>query len=187
MTNENTKRIFLAATPDNHWQKKIAAIQSQLTQFNLSTIKLIPKDKYHITIHFWADIPIDKIKKITDCIQNICQYFPVFSVNFTDIILFPSQNRPRIIAVKIEQDDVLQNFRDELSQQFLDNGITVEQRIFKPHVSIARIFQKVHLSNPLLSQVFDTEPFYIESVTLFESIYNEQGNIYSPLATFELQ
>lgn len=72
MSKNNTKRLFLAATLDHHWQKKITHAMPFLAELHLPTLKYIAQEKYHITIHFWPDANLAQTKTIIDCTENIC-------------------------------------------------------------------------------------------------------------------
>lgn len=186
MSTETTKRIFLAATPDAAWQKKIARSIAQFDLGNMAYTKLIPTNKFHITIHFWAALNANAIKAIIDCTTQVCQCFPAFSVQLTDLILFPSDHKARVIAAKVEAADSLRDFQHALSENYTSQGLPVEQRTFKPHMSLARLFKKTRGTSPLATQAFGVEAFYIDTVTLFESTKNDHGSIYTPLAHFTL-
>lgn len=187
MNLTQTKRIFLAIGLDTYWQKKVMKLESELAGLNLPDYRIMPSNKLHITIHFWADINLTQISTIIDCTSHICQAFRAFTVALHNIIVFPSEHKPRVIAVKIEQDAMLKALREQLSIEYLEHGVAVEERTYKPHISLARFSKKIPLENPLLKNPFDPEPMYIEQITLFESSVSEQGNIYAPLAKFELQ
>lgn len=187
MNLTQTKRIFLAVEIEPYWHKKIAQIRPQLDALNLPDCRMIPGEKLHITIHFWADIDLAQIKTIIDCTQQTCDDFRAFTVALNDIVVFPSERKPRVIAVKIEQDGMLQALRRKLSEKYTVNGVSVEERTFKPHISIARFFKKIPLENPLLENPFDPEPMYVEQIVLFESTLGEHGSMYAPMARFELR
>lgn len=187
MNLTQTKRIFLAISIDPYWQKKIMKLESRLASLNLPDYHIIPSEKLHITIHFWADINLTQVSTIMDSTAHVCQTFRAFTVSLQDIIVFPSERKPRVVAIQIEQNAMLKALRQQLSKQYIDSGLAVEKRTYKPHISLARFLKKIPLANPLLENPFDPEPMYIEQVTLFESLVAEHGNIYAPLARFELQ
>ena len=185
--HESHRRIFLAIMLTPHWQKKISNLHPSLNALNLSTMRVIPPEKLHITLHFWANANLEQIRTLLNCTKQFCQYFPAFSVALGDIELFPSETRPYVLAIKIKQANVLRAFRENLSQQFFEYGIPVERRTYKPHISIARIAQKIAAHNSLILQPLDQEPMYVASISLLESTFNAHENIYTPLAKFELQ
>ena len=187
MTQEAKRRIFLAVMLEPYWQKKMSMMHANIKDLKLPTLHLIPSQKLHITVHFWADATIEQTKQIIDCTQTLSQYFPAFSVSLGNLELFPSENKPRVLAIDIQQANVLRSFRDTLSKRFAEYGISVEHRAFRPHISIARVFQKIHTNNPVIVSPLDSELLYIDKVQLLESTFCEQENIYTPLASFELQ
>ena len=187
MNLTQTKRIFLAVDIEPYWQNKIAKINPQLDELDLPQRKLIAQEKLHITIHFWADVNLMQIKKIIECTQKICDEFRAFKIALQDIIAFPSERKPRVLAIKIEQDAMLQALRHQLSDTYTLHGIPVENRAFKPHISIARFLKKIPQENPLLENPFDPEPLFVEELVLFESTLGEHGSVYAPMAKFELR
>ncbi|MGM5485019.1 MAG: RNA 2',3'-cyclic phosphodiesterase [Nanobdellota archaeon] len=132
------------------------------------SLKVVDKDKLHITLHFFEDEDPDKIIKALDKFN-----FDPFTVRITKIRLFPSK-KPRLVAAFPEE-----NERLKLLHRGLMKTLKINKKKLKPHITLARIKKLDHFEPRDLDIEFSVDRIYLIGSTL-----TEQGPVYEDLAVF---
>lgn len=141
----------------------------------------------HITLAFLGDIDqgqIEFFRKIAYEVSNRHESFDVF---IEGINAFPNIKQARTLFFDVQNTYALETLADDLRLE-LGPNVKLEDRIFRPHLTIARMRRKqsVHL----LQQSFSTKQFACFKVCefiLYESLSGPKGVEYIPIETFKLK
>jgi len=164
-------RLFYAIWPDDHTREKLASISR-----NLNVGKVIPPENLHLTLLFLGDIQDELAMAIlsgTDTIQ--CPKFRLKLSRFgsfkrSGVFWLAPDNIPGELITLV----------NNLSELAVMNNIAVEDRPYRPHMTLARkIKTQIHLE----SQDFAMQ---VSKFSLVESKTLPQGAKYSVLKTWPL-
>jgi 2'-5' RNA ligase len=153
-------------------------------------IKWTDADNIHLTLAFLGDTEESSIREISSILKEKCEGFGKFDFIIKGCGVFRNMNDPRIIWTGIEPSDKVNMLNDLIMSGLNQLKIKMEERPFKPHITIGRIKQ---LNNPeLLKSVImkfhnsDIQTVPVNEVILFESILLKTGPVYKTLATISL-
>lgn len=186
-----TLRTFIAIDLPDTIIDAIARAQAKMKKYGLSMRWVKPKN-IHLTLKFLGDIDPEQIPPITRCIENSADTHPPFTLSAKGVGVFPGLNRPRVLWTGINGDtDRLKMLQHSLEDQLSETGIDREARPFAGHLTLGRLKgrpdQKKLVSVMKAFAEFETKPFSVTALTLFESQLTPSGAVYSKLAEVPLQ
>lgn len=153
--------------------------------------KWIHPDDYHITLKFLGDTPDAKIVDITQQLQAIAVQCPSYSLSLGDLGAFGPPQSPQILWAGLQGDvDSLTRMQQRIEQQLTTIGFPVEERAFRPHLTIARRYAgKQPFNRQLLPTIQKTEqirlPWSEQKIVLYRSHLN-RSPMYEAIARFPL-
>jgi 2'-5' RNA ligase len=184
------KRIFIALKVEagESFLRIISSLKSELSN---ESIKWTNPDNIHITLAFLGDTEDEKIKIIRAMLKVICEGFGKFELIIKGSGVFKSLIDPRVIWTGIEPSEKLMQLNDLIMNGLKDAGTKIEDRPFKPHLTLGRI--KYLKDNSLLKtfmekyQNADIQKIQVKEVILYESTLLQAGPVYEPISKFKLQ
>lgn len=183
------KRIFIAVKVEvsETLLKMISSLKSGLGS---ESIKWTNPDNIHITLAFLGDTEEEKIKIISAMLKAKCEGFGTFELILRGSGVFKNMSDPRVIWTGIEPSEKLMQLNDYIKNGLEDAGTKIEDRPFKPHLTLGRIkFLKTgNALKELIEKYRDTEiqKVPVNEVILYESILLQSGPVYKPLSKFKL-
>ena len=183
------RRIFIAVkiNAGGNLKDLIFSLRSELEGEN---IKWIDPDSIHITLAFLGATEEEKIDAVIRLLGERCPGFGIFEFYLTGVGVFKSVNNPRIIWIGTGASDELVRLNEVVNDGLKNIGFTVEDRPFRPHVTIGRV---KFLKDPdkmklLLAKHHDSEiqKITVEEVVLYESILVGPKPVYKPVFTVKL-
>lgn len=178
-------RAFLAIEVPKLQREVISALIEEETKKKLP-VKWVGFENLHITLKFLGEIDEKKKNEIAPAIAEISKKFTPFLAQLEGIGCFPSPRSPRVLWVGVSQGaekicEIANNLEECLSQY----GFKKEEKKFHPHLTFGRIktFCKI---DDILAKTIKTEPFIVNSITLFKSTLKPEGPLYEALEKFRL-
>jgi 2'-5' RNA ligase len=184
------KRIFIAIKIDPG--KTLLRIHSSLKSvLGVERINWTDPANIHLTLAFLGDTGDDLIKVACIMLRQKCTGFGDFKFNLAGAGVFKNYRDPRIIWIGIAQNENLLQLSEKITTGLKDAGFKLEDRQFKPHITIGRI-KSIKNSDTLRSAIEKYRDSYIQEVhakevILFESILRPTGPIYKPAGRFALK
>ena len=180
------RRIFIAShLPDD--VKKIF-IDYQQRKLSNSCFRLVPEQALHLTLIFIGYVSNDDLLKITRACQNIASLFFPIEIKLNKITYGPKPHSPRLIWAEGEISRDLDKIHKTLENELIDQGINfkTENRLFKPHITLARFRKDFIQELPQLKEVEKeiNKSFVINSISVIESELKRTGPQYTDLATY---
>jgi RNA 2',3'-cyclic 3'-phosphodiesterase len=183
------KRTFIAVKvePDEKLHKMISSFKSAL---KTETVKWTNPCNIHITLAFIGDTAEEKISVISKALKDICEGYGEFELIIKGSGVFKSINDPRVIWTGIEPCEKLNNLNKLIKNGLKTAGIRLEERPFKPHLTLGRIKQIKEMNN--LKELVDKysgieiQRVPVNEVILFESILYQEGLVYKPMVRFTI-
>ena len=183
------KRIFIALKIEagENLLKMISAFQTRL---NKEQIKWTDTANIHLTLAFLGNTDENAINAIISMLEERCEGFGKFELILKGSGYFKNIADPRIIWAGIEPSEKLVQLYGLILNGLKDLNIKIEDRPFKPHLTIGRIKQlndkKSFLDMTEKFKDYEIQMVPVNEVILYESILLTAGPVYKPLMKVKL-
>jgi len=184
------KRVFIAVKiePAPTLLKIINSLKAVLAS---EKINWVNPDNIHLTLAFLGDTDEERIKILGIMLKRTCTGFGEFNFKLNGIGVFRGIRDPRVLWAGIEGYEKLLQLNDVIKTGLNDTGFRIEERPFKPHITLGRIkFLKNQESlNSALDIYKDTfiQGVQVKEVILYQSILRPEGPFYKSLGAFKLK
>jgi 2'-5' RNA ligase len=184
------KRIFIAlkVEPGDSLLRMLTSLKSLPGN---EKIKWVDPGNIHLTLAFLGDTEDDRIKVAAIMLKNACSGFGEFDFTLTGTGVFKNYNDPKVIWIGIEESEKLIKLNDVINTGLKDTGFKVEDRQFRPHLTLGRIkfIKDVDALKTALDryQKSPVQKVHVEEVILYESILKPTGPVYKPVGIFRLK
>lgn len=143
-------------------------------------------ENLHITLSFIGEVEEPTLDPLIDSLANV-RAAP-FSLSLAGLSHFGSR-KPRLLYVPVRGEPGLEQLQARGASAIRRMGLTLEDRAFVPHVTLARL--KVTPLDRLMQReaecgLFATAPFEVTKFHLFQSLSGKSGPVYRPLVDFTL-
>jgi len=188
-------RCFIAIGLPDEVKAGLKDLQAQLKSGGQSSIKWVDPYSIHLTLKFLGDVDAAKIAPITAAMEEAAQGIAPFSLKVEGLGAFPNLRRVQVVWVGMGGEvDKLAHLQQRLESNLAGLGFTPENRRFTPHLTLARVRDRVALDEREgLGELIDGtkfEPvhsFPVEAVSLMKSQLTREGAIYSRISAAELK
>ncbi len=177
-------RAFLAVDLTDAVKESVAAEISRLRPLLPRAVRWTRAENLHITLRFLGEISSDIVPKLVEALRVRVGAFPAFEAHLTEVTLFPSVRRPRVIAARVEPEQEFSDLAAAVDSVVAVLGFPRESRPFHPHVTVGR--WRGRAPSAWESSSFPPATVSVEAVTLFRSDLRPSGPIYSRLGTCPL-
>ena len=184
------KRLFLALALNE--QLKISA-NAQLQKTKISAkkkgldIRWTPMENLHVTLVFLGDTKEERIPEIVATAKEAAALRQPFELKIKGAGAFPDISHGRVLWLKVQAKKDLVELQKELSTRSAGKGFALDEREWKPHLTVGRLRNKSNLSDvlsPVLNQNFGK--MQASEVVLYESKLEGHFPKYLPLETMPL-
>lgn len=97
----------------------------------------------HLTLRFLGEIPEETSTALQAGASGIARRTAPFSYGLGPCLLFPSVSRARVIAGTVESGESLSRLVRALEDLCVQAGLAREDRPFRPHITLARLRQRM--------------------------------------------
>jgi 2'-5' RNA ligase len=160
----------------------VAAIAA-LKGFLPSGATFTAHDRIHVTLQFLGEIDEARAERAIEVARGLV--FEPFEIVVGAPGAFPDRAAPRVIFLEIERDAPLRALAEGVGRRLHDEGFTLDERPYRPHVTLARIHwrRSVAAAREALSKL-TSEPVRaaIDRFFLYESV----GGVYRRRAELPL-
>ncbi len=183
------RRIFIAVKvdPGENLKRMISFFKRSLTGEN---IKWVEPGNFHITLAFPGNTEEDKIKIVSNLVEENCTGFGEFEFSLTGTGVFKNVREPRVIWAGVQPSDDLKKLDELVTTGVRSSGIAVEDRLFRPHLTLGRLkaLKSDTELKTLLVKYHDVEiqKVPVHNVIIYESILKPEGPIYNPVRIIKL-
>jgi RNA 2',3'-cyclic 3'-phosphodiesterase len=183
------KRVFIAIKIEP--EQTLLRIQASLkSALGGERINWTDTTNIHITIAFLGDTEEEMLKLLSIMVSQKCSEFGKFRLRLKGTGVFKNLRDPRVIWAGIESNERLVKLFEIISTGLKETGFKIEDRSFKPHITLGRIKS---LSNPdnLVSAIEKYKEVVIQEVPvneviIYESILKPTGPVYKVIGRFSL-
>ena len=185
-------RLFVAVEIENpQVLNEVLKVKAEVASCSRGRgIKVVEDENVHLTLRFLGEVPEQLVQDVGECLKPASS-FTKFSMRIAGLGAFPSNARPRIIWVGVDEGaEELRTLRNALEPCLRRFGKPDRNR-FVPHITIARVkgsYDRACLANVFSSygdHVFGTSG--VSSIKLKKSVLRPEGPIYTDLAVITLE
>lgn len=148
--------------------------------------RTVPSENAHLTLAFLGDVPEADLREVADALETLAP--PSFAFDLSGIEAFGTA-----LALRGHGGAPLADLQARVKSRLVGAGITLERRRFRPHVTFARLPQRMTLEDEAKLGRFLTRENTMairevpaREVVLYRSILTRDGAVYEPLAEFAL-
>ena len=185
-------RVFVALDIPEDVRAAIGALIEKLRPTS-KIARWVRIEGVHVTLKFIGEVPAEKIESIKAALAQI--HFPEnIALKFRGVGFFPNERRPRVLWAGIEAGEELSALAAAVETSLEPLGIAKEQRVFSPHLTLARFDTARHKPSAsafdhLHEAISKAGPLEFGSGTarefhLYQSTLKRGGAEYTRLATF---
>ena len=144
--------------------------------------------KIHLTIKFIGEVDENLVADIDHEIKFV-ENFDSFHFSVIRFGFFFRQSKPKILWVGLETHESIYNLTEELNQRLSKFSIPVENRKFKPHLTMLRIKNDpgTDFINKFKQYSFDDYKFTSKEITLVKSRLMQTGAQYTDIKKYILK
>lgn len=175
-------RLFAAIDLPEEVRNHLRSLLDRLKP--LARINWSPVENLHITAKFigeWPEARLDEMKRALAAIPR----GGAIEISIRGLGWFPNDRRPRVLWAGVEGGESLTKLARTTEQAVAALGVPVENRIFSPHLTLARIREAVPLDALRSALANTTTDFGSFRATDF-FLYLSAGGKYTRLAAFSL-
>jgi len=173
-------RLFIGIDLPPEAKQQLSHFQSELKKLGVSGYWK-STDNFHLTLEFLGETEAAAVKKLGAAMISAARGKKPFSLYLEGIGGFPSLWRPHTLwtAVKGDIQD-LTVLQKDLHQALLQSGFSLENRPYKPHLTLA---SRPVLGNSDLASLQSNKlaKFTVKEIVLFESAVIRGKRTYSGL------
>ena len=173
-------RLFVALdVPASHRQRLLGLCHG------VRDARWVPEANLHLTLRFIGEVEEPQAEEIVTALGSV--EAEAFSVTLDGVGHFKTGRRIRSLWAGVAPCEALLILQERVDATLRRAGIPTDGRRFTPHITLARLKGGTpERTGPWLeiNSLFRTEPFTVNSFTLFESHLGHNGSIYTPVEVF---
>lgn len=153
-------------------------------------VKPVGYDHLHVTLKFLGETDTSWIDQTCAILNAVTNETSAFDVMLCGLGAFPKPSRPSVIWTGIIPPAPIVQLAEKVEQALTEFGFSAEPRIFRPHVTLARVKARPPASlSDLLDKHRDTEfaTLALSEVSLVKSVLTACGPRYESLFECQLQ
>jgi 2'-5' RNA ligase len=174
-------RLFVAIRPP-------AAIRGQLmaAMGGISGARWQKEDQLHLTLRFIGEVDRHRGGDIHAALGSI--HHPSFEIALSGIGTFDRRGQPDAVWAGITPHEPLKTLHNKVDAALARVGVGPDQRVFLPHITLARLKRSSGPVGNLLEQSggLASPPFAVDNFALFESTLTPEGAVYSVVERYSL-
>jgi 2'-5' RNA ligase len=148
-------------------------------------------ENIHLTVKFFGNVDPQRVATITATAERVVKEVSPIQIEVGRTGVFPRPSRPQVLWIGVEDPaGTLLKLQQSLDDGFAREGFPKEDRVFRPHLTIARI-RKPHnaarLAQTHLETEFSAVAVTLNELVLFRSELSSKGSKYTPISRHRLE
>ena len=160
------------------------------------SIRVNPVERMHLTLHFLGHLPVPQVEDLSSRLAPIVETHHPIRLVARGVGAFPSVSRAQVVWAGISGTELprLVALQGDLSDRLRQAGVPVEDRRFRPHLTLARVHRLLRAAERRRLEAWSTTwrehelgALPVTEVRLMRSQLGAGPPRYSTLATFALK
>jgi RNA 2',3'-cyclic 3'-phosphodiesterase len=185
-------RLFIAVHIPEPVRERLAQVQARARELSLP-VTLTNPDGLHLTLAFLGETAPERVPALRECLDRACGAVRPFTLGLAGLGVFPNERRPRVLWAGLSSElPLLTQVHGALTQELRAAGFPVEDRAFRPHVTLGRAkegwqdAQVAALRELIRATEVPLETWRVEGAHLVQSELRREGARYTTLYTSPL-
>jgi 2'-5' RNA ligase len=180
-------RLFVALEIPENIQWKISELRDEVTGGPLE-VKWEKREKIHLTLKFIGEVKNELVEPIINSVDFLEQFNKI-NCSLTKFGFFFRNKIPQILWIGMIVDEILFDIVGQLNNKLTKFGIPVEERKFKPHITLLRIKRKFPEDwvTKFNSFIIPETKFTADNILMIESELLPESSKYTVLKKFNLK
>jgi len=180
-------RLFIATSFPGEVLRELNSRVAALRP-RLPAASWVREETQHLTFAFLGDQPDAIVEKIGAPLAAALGAMQRFEARLGGAGFFPNPRHARVGWVGLQPEDGFKSVARIVREVVTKHGVALDGGDFKPHLTVMRIRDQwppssIELFNRSLKD-YQSPPFTVDGVTLYQSQLNPKGAIHTPLRTF---
>lgn len=167
-------------------------------------VRWVAADNAHLTLHFLGDTPPEVAELLRIALNAPIRQHEAFDLRTADLGAFPAMKRPRVLWLGLwGPAHRLETIRDEISEVLRTFDIEVDDKPFRPHITLGRLRDSRNLRIRDLPEAIRRKfealaasgtvthdkprPFPVREVQLIRSHLSHRGSHYEVIERYPLK
>jgi RNA 2',3'-cyclic 3'-phosphodiesterase len=177
-------RLFVALPIPDDVADSLSVMQGGVPDANW-----VPSENFHITLAFIGEVDGGMAQDIDAALATIDG--PVLDVALAGVDHFVGGRQPKALYAAVAQEERLKRLQARVSNALRGEGVKLERRRFRPHVTLARFNRRAEIGHHLAQFVashslFRAGPFEVDHFRLYSSVMRPEGSLYDVEAEYPL-
>ena len=175
------RRLFVAIRPP----APICALL-RVAMGGVSGARWQSDDQLHLTVRFIGEVDRHQARDVGAALGAI--HHPRFEISLAGINTFARRGQPETIWAGVAPHEPLKRLHEKVDRAVERVGFPPEQRTYTPHITLARLKRSSGSVGHLLEQSggLRSEPFLVDSFSLYESKLTPEGAVYTAVNQYPL-
>ena len=147
-------------------------------------------DNIHLTIKFLGNIAVARVPAISEAAAEASKVLKSFSLQIGSCGVFPSASHAKVLWIGVnDSSGMLSELQQQLEIECEKRGFPVEERAFKPHLTLARLRggnNTRSLVDAHLGTDFPAQSVAVNELIVFRSELSSHGSKYTALSKHAL-
>jgi len=143
-------------------------------------------DNIHLTIKFLGNIAVARVPAISEAAAEASKVLKSFSLQIGSCGVFPSASHAKVLWIGVnDSSGMLSELQQQLEIECEKRGFPVEERAFKPHLTLARLRggnNTRSLVDAHLGTDFPAQSVAVNELIVFRSELSNHGSKYTALS-----
>lgn len=183
-------RTFLALDLPGDARQNIEHFLQELKDaYRHHHIRWSEANQLHITLEFFGERSQAELQRIQDVLSVCIDAFreKKFAVAIDNFTAFPHPKKPRVLILQVynKGEYSVKDLQRNVHNALLNQGIELQNRVWKPHITLGRISDKAARLN-MDQFTFEPITLTIPAITLYKSELHPDGAVYTPIKKYTL-
>jgi 2'-5' RNA ligase len=144
----------------------------------------VKPEKRHLTLKFLGEVAKERVPELEAAMLHVAARHRSFTMELSALGAFPTFRRARVLWLGVEQEPRLELLHHDVEVAGESVGFEVEGRAFRPHITLARIREKLDREQAkqlarAARRIDFSASVPVDSITLFESALGSGGSQYN--------
>ncbi|MCZ6829977.1 MAG: RNA 2',3'-cyclic phosphodiesterase [Gammaproteobacteria bacterium] len=181
-------RLFLAFSLSSTESRAVYTACERFTAEEQAPLRWVPADNWHVTVVFLGEVAEHLLSLLAELVEPVVARYQYLSLNLDRLVWFPNTSKARLLALAGEPGQPLQHLQQNLASELRRHGFTIEQRAWRPHLTLARYRGARKRFDPFALPATPAVDLQLDRLSLLQSVAGPAGTgpRYLPLQHFEL-
>ena len=179
-------RVFIAINFPPEVQRYLYKIVQDLKK---ETVRghFTRNENMHLTLAFLGEVAANRVQEIMEIITQVAMQCTSFEIKLGGLGKFGNRGEC-LYWWGIEENEALAKLQYSLAKSLRENGYSVDDKPFKPHITLARrCIMKPNITEKAFSEQMAPMSMKVTEISLMKSEHIEGKLIYSNLGEVKLQ